>query len=257
MTKYLYLTTFFLATMGGLAGAATLALRYSFEDGAELVDTAGGNAGVLNNGATVSGGQLQLTGAGSSTAGNHLSFSSTINLGATFGATGVTIESWYTDSGTGTWGKLFQFGTNVAGEELAYTHSRGNGEASGVDRDGAKLFGEQVSVGAEHHLVITVASEGNINTWVDGDQMLIDIDTNDLSNVGGDNNFEAIGATSWGDPGMNGSVNEFRIWSGELTGAEVAASFAGGPANVVPEPSSMALISIGSVLLIFRRLRNR
>jgi hypothetical protein len=207
------------------AQGATLSHRYSFDT--DTTDSVGGNTGILEGGATISSGQLTLTGLGSSIDANRMTFTNPVDIGGNFGATGVTIETWYTDTGTGTWGKLFQFGNNAAGQELAFTHTRGNGQQTGVDRDGAKLFGEQVNQNEEHHLVITVSPDGNLNTWIDGVQKLIDLDTNDLANVSTD--FEAIGATSWGDPGMTGSINEFRIYEGELTSIEVAASVEAGP----------------------------
>ena len=210
----------FLPTQG-----ATLAHRYSFDT--DATDSVGGNTGILEGGATISSGQLSLTGLGSSIDANRMTFTNPVDIGGNFGATGVTIETWYTDTGTGTWGKLFQFGNNAAGQELAFTHTRGNGQQTGVDRDGAQLLGEQVNQNEEHHLVITVSPDGNLNTWIDGVQKLSDLDTNDLANVSTE--FEAIGATSWGDPGMTGSVNEFRIYEGELTPLEVAASTEAGP----------------------------
>ncbi|MDA0810830.1 MAG: hypothetical protein O3C21_00340 [Verrucomicrobia bacterium] len=214
------------------AYSATLMHRYSFSGGTE--DSVGGNAGVLEGGATVGDSALILTGAGSSTSANRMEFSEAVDIGTNFGETGVTIEAWYTDAGTGTWGKLFQFGQNEAGFELAYTHTRGNGEQSGVDRGGAKLFGEQISQNEEHHLVISVGVDGQLNTWLDGDLKLEAVETTPTADIGqgGGANFEAIGATSWGDPGMNGTVNEFRIWAGELTADEVASNLAAGPDSV-------------------------
>ena len=242
------LLTSLLAILPTLLQGATLSHRWSFDGNTN--DSIGGNTGTLQNGATVSSGALQLTGLGTNTAGNHMGFTSPVDIGGNFGASGVTIESWYTDSGTGTWGKLFQFGTSAAGQEFAYTHARGNGQQSGVDRAGAKLFGEQVSLNEEHHLVISVASDGNMNTWVDGAQKLTNVATNQLSNV--TTAFEGIGATSWSDPGMNGSVNEFRVWSGELTGQEVALNNTLGP-NVVPEPSGLAFIFLSGLAALRRR----
>jgi len=235
----------------GLAQGATLAHRYSFDS--DATDSVGGNDGTLQNGATVSGGNLVLAGTGVNTGGNHMGFTNPVDIGGNFGASGVTIESWYTDNNTGTWGKLFHFGNNAAGEEIGYTHTRGNGEQSGVDRGGSNLLGEQVTTGVSHHLALTISSDGNLNAWVDGVQKLTDIDTNDLSNV--NTTFEGIGATNWNDPGMNGTVDEFRIWSGELSSAEVASSFAAGANTVVPEPSGL-LLTLAGGLLVFRRRRS-
>ena len=220
---------------------ATLMHRYSFSGNTD--DSIGNNAGVLEGGATVDATSLVLTGAGSSINANRMEFSDPVEIGNTFGETGVTIETWYTDTGTGIWGKLFQFGQNEAGFELAYTHTRGNGEQSGVDRGGAQLFGEQISQNEEHHLVISVDVDGVMNTWVDGELKLDGISTTPVADIGagGGDNFEAIGATSWGDPGMNGSVNEFRIWSGELTADEVSANLAAGP-DAVPNAYERAVL---------------
>lgn len=213
---------------------ATLSHRWSFET--DTSDSVGGNTGILNLGATVSDGQLQLEGLGSGVDGNGMTFTTPLDIGGNYSATGVTIESWYTDSGTGTWGKLFHFGNNVAGEELAFTHMRGNGENTGVDRGGARLLNEQVSIGDEHHLVITIASDGNLNAWVDGVKKLTDVASGDLSGV--NTTHEAIGATNWNDPGMSGSVNEFRVWSGELTTSEVLANNSAGPDEIVENPDT-------------------
>jgi hypothetical protein len=205
--------------------SATISHRWSFDS--DTTDSVSGNTGSLQGGASIEGGQLILPGTGTSTAGNRMIFTNPVDIGGNFGASGVTIETWYTDTGTGTWGKLFQFGNNTAAQAFGYTHVRGNGEQSGIDRDGTKQLGEQVTVNEEHHLVITVSADGNLNAWVDGDKKINNTDTNDLSNV--TTNFEAIGATSWNDPGMKGTVNEFRIWSGELTAAEVASNLSSGP----------------------------
>ena len=52
---------------------------------------------------------------------------------------------------------------------------------------------------------------------------------------------------------MNGSVDEFRIWSGELSATEVATNFASGPNNTIPEPSGLLLTIAGGLLVLRRR----
>jgi hypothetical protein len=54
---------------------------------------------------------------------------------------------------------------------------------------------------------------------------------------------------------MNGTVDEFRIWSGELSSSEVAANFAAGPGVVIPEPSGILLSIAAGGLMAFRRRR--
>jgi hypothetical protein len=58
------------------------------------------------------------------------------------------------------------------------------------------------------------------------------------------------------DPFFNGSINEFRIYRGALTPAEVAANTVGGPNGpIVPEPSAAAAITAAAALLLRRRRR--
>ena len=78
-----------------------------------------------------------------------------------------------------------------------------------------------------------VADDGTTNLWVDGTKEIDSLATNPLSGVV--TNTESIGATAWNDPGHLGRVNEFRIWSGVLTDAEVQENLAAGP-NVIPIP---------------------
>ncbi len=236
----------------GAAGAATLSHRYSFNG--DTIDSAGGNNGVLLNGAAVTATSLTLSGGpGAGASVQNMGFSATVGIGSNFGATGVTVETWYTDNGSGNWAKLFTFGSPAAGQEFAYTNARADTGFAAPDRNGATTFGFRPSLVDEHHLVISVAAGGNMNAWVDGTQVLTDIGTNPLSNV--TSSTESIGATAWNDPGHNGTVNEFRIWSGELTNTEVQQNLLLGPNSLVPEPTGLALLGLGSALLLRRRRR--
>ncbi len=237
--------------------AATLAHRYSFNG--DTADSVGGNNGVLLNGASVTSTHLTLPGTGTGAGAANMGFTSIVGIGTNFGSSGVTIESWYTDNGSGTWSKLFTFGTSNAGQEIAFTNFRGGGDlAPGLDRNGNNFLAgypggsnTRLSTGTEHHLVVAVASDGTTNLWVDGTQQITNLATNPLSNVV--SSTESIGATAWNDPGHNGTVNEFRIWSGTLTGDEVTRNLGLGP-NVVPEPMTLAMVALG-LLGIFRRRR--
>ncbi len=235
----------------GAAGAATLSHRYSFNG--TTTDSVGGNNGVLNNGATVTATSLSLSGGpGGGASVQNMGFSAAVGIGANYGGTGVTVETWYTDAGTGQWGKLFTFGRAQEGFEFAFTDAHA-GANNSVDRNGAKTFGFRATLGVEHHLAISLAQDGNLNAWLDGAQVLTDVATNPISNVGSET--ESIGATAWGDPGHFGEVNEFRIWSGELTGAEVSQNLALGPNSLVPEPAGAALLGLGTLLTLRRRRR--
>lgn len=250
-----YLTFPILASLlisAGAAAAATLSHRYSFNG--DTTDSAGGNSGILLNGATVTATSLTLSGGPGAGAGvQNMGFSAAVGIGSNYGASGVTVETWYTDNGSSNWAKLFTFGSAVAGQEFAFTNARADTGNAAPDRNGATTFGFRPSLVDEHHLVISVAAGGNMNAWVDGTQVLTNIGTNPLSNV--TSSTESIGATAWNDPGHNGTVNEFRIWSGELTNAEVQQNLLLGPNSLVPEPTGLALLGLGSALLLRRRRR--
>ena len=249
--KPITLLTIAVVTAGSFtASAATISNRYSFNG--DTTDSVGGNTGILNNGAIVTATSLSLSGGpGAGGSVQNMSYSSVVGIGANYGGTGVTVESWYTDSGTSQWGKLFTFGSASNGQEFALTSQHANGTA--VDRNGANQFNFRAAIGVEHHLVITVASTGNLNTWLDGTQVFTNVATNPLSNV--TSATESIGATAWNDPGHFGEVNEFRIYHGELTGAEVAQNLALGPNSLVPEPAGIALLGLGTLLSLRRRRR--
>ena len=169
-------------------------------------------------------------------------FTDPVRIGDNFAATGLSIETWFTDGGTGTWGKLFTFGTSAAGQEIAWTNIRGGEDlAPGLDRDGAKPitsipFGtnDRLALDEEHHLVVTVAADGTTNLWIDGTREITDLATNTPGNIV--SSTESIGSTAWNDPGHLGSVNEFRIWRGTLDGDDVAANFTAGPDSLSGAP---------------------
>jgi Concanavalin A-like lectin/glucanases superfamily len=245
------------------AGAATLTHRHSFNADGDTSDSVGGNNGVLLNGAGVIAGSggLVLPGGGSGASAPNMSFSNVVDIGTNYGASGVTIETWYTDSGSGTWAKIFTFGSAAVGQELAFTNMRAGGDlAPGLDRNGAKPlasypFGSntRIPVGVEHHLVVSVAADGLTNLWVDGNPEITNLATNPLVNV--TSGTESIGATAWGDPGHFGTVNEFRIWSGTMTDSEVFQNLQLGPNQLIPEPAGAALLGLGTLLVLRRRRR--
>ena len=118
--KKTLLTIIAIGMAASTASAVTLAHRYSFSG--NLSDSAGGNTGVLQGGATVNATHLVLPGSGAGATANAMTFTNTVGIGANFAASGVTVETWYTDNNSGTWSKLFTFGTSAAGPEFAFTN---------------------------------------------------------------------------------------------------------------------------------------
>ena len=248
--------TLLFSAFAGFASAATLANRWSFDG--DTTDSVGGNTGVLVGDASVTGGQLVLDGAPNGPTADSMGFSTTLDIGGTHGANGVTFETWYTDTNSGGWAKLFSFGNGTGGSNIIFNIQQGGSGQGRIQYQGMpeSNFGARPALGAEHHLALSISSDGLVNAWIDGTQIQasppnLTGDGNDLATL--PNTWERIGASNWGDAGMNGSVNEFRIWDGELTGAEVAANLAAGPDTVIPEPGSMIMLGFGSLLMLRRR----
>ncbi len=254
--KSTLLITSLIACAAGSIQAATLANRWSFDN--DTSDSVGGNTGVLVGSATVSGGQLNL-GGGTGPTADSMGFTSTVDLAGTHGVNGVTIESWYTDTGSGNWSKLFAFGNGTGGQNIIFNIQQGGSGEGRIQYKGMAPeanFGPRPVLGVEHHLALTITGDGLVNAWVDGVALTVQPpntqgDGDDLNTL--PNSWERIGASAWGDAGMTGSVNEFRIWDGTLSEAEVMASMAGGPDSVIPEPAGAALVGLGGLALILRR----
>ena len=254
--KHTSLLTLLICATSGFAGAATLANRWSFDD---TTDSVGGNSAVLIGDATLSGGQVLFDGGPNGPDADSVGFTSTVDIGGTHGANGVSLEAWYTDTGSGSWSKLFSFGNGTGGQNIIFNIQQGGSGEGRIQYNGMGgegNFGPRPALNAEHHLVVTISSDGLVNAWVDGAQINatpgnVQGDGNDLSVL--PSTWERIGASNWGDAGMQGSVNEFRIWDGTLSGDDVAANLALGPDSVVPEPGSSVLLAFGSLLLLRRR----
>ena len=229
--KFLPLATLFLFAIG-LCDGATLAHRYSFENDAS--DSVGGNDGVLIDDARVTGGELILDGSPNGPSGDSMGFTSTMDIGANFGSNGVTFEAWYTDQGSGTWSKLFSFGNGTSGSNIIFNLQQGASGQGRIQYQGMREanFGPRPTLGTEHHLALTISPTGEVNAWIDGTRIQasppdLSGDGNNLSSL--PSSWERIGASAWGDANMSGSVNEFRVWDGVMTAAEVAESLAAGP----------------------------
>ncbi len=220
------------AFLGSPCHAATLAHRYSFD--VDASDSVGGNDGILIDDASVSGGELILDGAPNGPSGDSMGFTSTMGIGSNFGSSGVTFEAWYTDQGSGSWAKLFSFGNGTSGSNIIFNLQQGGSGQGRIQYQGMAEanFGPRPTLGTEHHLALTISQSGEVNAWIDGVQIQasppnLSGDGNNLSIL--PSSWERIGASAWGDANMSGSINEFRIWDGVLSVAEVAESHATGP----------------------------
>ena len=191
--------------------------------------------GVLVGDAFVNNGQLNLDGMPNGPDADSMGFTNPVDLATNHGVNGVSIEAWYTDTGSGSWSKLFAFGIGSAGaENIIFNIQQGGSGQGRIQYKGMPEanFGPRPTLNEEHHLALTISATGEVNAWIDGTQIAaqppnLTGDGDDLSTL--PSAYERIGASAWGDAGMQGSVNEFRIWDGVLTPTEVADNFAAGP----------------------------
>jgi hypothetical protein len=269
---------------------AQLAHRYSFTTDAS--DSVGGANGTLVNSATVSGGQLQLNNPNFTAGGNpdpngFLSLSPSIlpSSGA------ATIETWFTFTGSGFFTEAWTFsngtdaappvggqylmdtisapqpagtpgqGNNTGGNHIveslngynpgpeidAYGTTPGMGAVGGGYLDNGDSCFSAVVIGADgtlsYYLYDITTGTGGLQSTVAG---------NPLTAFNFTNAYLGRSAFS-GDNATSGSIDEFRIYDNAQSAAAVAADFTAGPATVVPEPASLALLGLSGLALFLRR----
>lgn len=218
--------------------AETVALkhRYSFNDdngSTTAVDSEGGDPGLLVGGASIADGVVTLDGV-----------DGYVNLpnGIISSLGNATLEMWVTWNGGPVWSRLFDFGVSDAGEDnqgagIDYlffspripggfarfeANAPNGGVTTGINPQGS--FPQQ----QETHLVITYNSTAGIaRVYQDGVLEVTGPTGFDLSTLNDINNW--LGRSQFHDPYYNGTINEFRIYNGAMSGNEVAASFAAGP----------------------------
>jgi hypothetical protein len=216
-----------------------LAHRYSFATDAS--DSVGGANGALVGTATVSGGQLVLDGAGYvSLPGNIINISTNA---------AVTFEAWASIGNTPEWSHLFEFGDITSNNIYCAPQADAGGFHEFGLSEGGGVAGGQTLSWAHGWTNITLHITGvadpttsTLAVYTNGVLMVAsDSASASLSQIGTNN--AALGQSSYGDPDLIGSIDEFRIYSGALSPAQVAMSDLSGPNVVNFDPG--ALLSIG------------
>jgi hypothetical protein len=269
-------TTRIAAVAAGLLAASTVAQAQNLihqwnmneTSGSTAADSVGSANATLLGGAAFNGsGQAVLDG----TAGTY------INLGGGLlsGLTSATFEGWFSysvgnnnthlfafDDGTGTgtmnggaWnGSYLRYNINN-GTATVEIPNKGNPYNTGSSGDGKVAGPTAISQSTLHHAVFVYDSAAGVESlYLDGVLEATVSGTvapaNSIFNTRG-----SLGASpwdAWGDPYLTGTIDQFSIYDGALSEAQVAANFAAGPV-AAPEPSSMALGIIGAALLGFYR----
>ena len=256
------------------APAVLLAHRYSFNDGTAN-DSVGGANGALIGAATVSGGKLVLPNATSAApAADYLQLppgilTNSIDGAGTFGINPVvTIEAWATiDTGQYIWANLFDFGNQDASGQSeddihVCVHSGNDSTIAGIsDSDNANLDYQYIDLGAgssldgvtNEHIVAIFNPPGNyVAVYLNG--VLAGINNSVTISMSGVQDIRnIIGADNWPDPGMQGTIDEFRIYNGALSASEIAATQVLGPDQLLmlgsSRPALAAMQSGGNLTL--------
>jgi hypothetical protein len=220
----------------------TLAHRYSFT--ADASDSEGSANGTLSGGATISGGAVVLNG---SSAFVDLPNNLVSNL------TSITCEAWFTDYGSSTWARIYDFGNSVNGEGnqgggTSYMYLTAVGSSGGIrggyDPASYEQFVDSVNrptVGVKHHVVWT--QDGNAQVakiYVDG-ALISENDsfTFTPATIGGTVN-DWLGRSQFYDPYFYGSIDEFRIYTAALSAQQVAQDYQLGP-NISPQTGPVTI----------------
>ncbi len=212
--------------------------RYSFDEG--VSDSVGVAHGFLNGpGASVQGGELVLDGS------VQHAFAQ-LPAGLVSGLKSMSWEVWFTP-GTyiANWNRLLDFGqAGASGNGTGYLFASIYTGAANV-RIATRAIGageEYFSVaipdnmqnltGQKMHMVYTYAEDGTVTGYLNGQPVSVSgSNSRKLSDIPDYRNY--IGRSMYlGDPPINFSMDEFRIWNGVLGAKEVAANYAAGPDEI-------------------------
>ncbi|MGP8200536.1 MAG: family 43 glycosylhydrolase [Limisphaerales bacterium] len=217
-----------------------LAHRYSFTSNQSNVwDSIGMAHGTLSGNATITNDALNLPG----TSGNY------VNLpgGLVSGSGAATIEFWAAFATNGDWAPVFDFG-NISGSDgqnyLAFSpHASANSvELQSATTDGTLTLASPEIFDNLSLQVDCIMDPANDYSAIYTNGVLLCAATNTtppLSNVGTAWSF--IGRSLFAAaPWLNATIDEFRIYDGRLTPAEIAANYQFGP-RATSLPISLAV----------------
>jgi hypothetical protein len=254
--------TFGLAVTLGLSGplttsAQTLAHRYSFNDAAgssTFADSIGGADGSLNNAtagnsdsASLDGSQLQLDGTG----GFGVIPSGLISTNLS-----VTIEFWASYNSTNLpWTRTFAFGdqTGDGGENtgLDYTHyAPGTYENLNIITPAGSAYANNpdgLNGATNVHVTVVVDPTQNKMFYYNGSTIVSTLNGSVPALSGINDTYGLLGRSLVNiDPALQGSINEFRIYSGDITPQQVALNDAAGPDLYLTSPGTITTLNFSS-----------
>jgi len=220
---------------------ATPVLTHRYDFATNAGDSVGGANGTLQGGATVSGGQLNLNGSGwmSLPAGT---------LGTNYN-NGLSVEVWANVSQLpdGQAAALWSFG-NASSFGRILTHDTGNN--SSIDYSSSSGTVAAVQPGPVAGVVQLAGlwnpTSGDLQLYENGKLVEENIMAGlPLSLMTGANDQDNIlGANVDGTLPLTGSIEEFRVYTGELTPVEIRTSLAAGSSNPIIDAGAIVSVSV-------------
>lgn len=244
-------------TISVTSSNAVLTHRYSFSDAADsqtVADSVGGADGTIKGGATLNGsGQITLDG-----------LTGYVQLPASLiaGSSNVTVETWASFPTISTWANLFCFGDTDAGNlgsrYLSFCPHSGGGDSRVVISDadpgynheeGAFLPGFLDNYSNLHITVVCDPTVKALLLYTNGVLAAannnIDIPLSSVTDV-----LNYIGHSGYtGDPYMAGTIDEFRIYNGSETAAQIMAHYKLGP-DYLSTPATLSAVLNGNQIVI-------
>jgi autotransporter-associated beta strand protein len=198
-------------------------LKFDESSGTTALDSTGnGWNGTLVNGATFVAGYSNNAVNLNSSSNQYV----TLPAGVVSTLSNITVTAWVNLTTVSNWNRIFDFGTGTAtymfltplpggatGPRFAFKLN--NGAEQQINGTSA------VSTGAWHHYAVTLNGRVGI-LYVDG----VPVGTNSSMTINpsslGNTTQNYIGKSQFGDPYLNGKVDEFRIYGSALSASEVA-----------------------------------
>lgn len=236
--------------------AQTLTHRYSFSDpvsNTTFHDSVGGSSwdGSLIGSATLDGSSLQLDGFGGW---------ATLPPGLISNYTQVSVEFWATLSDQNpTWTRVFAFGEqNGGGGQLTgldYCHyAGGNYQNLNLTTTNANVYANNpagLNGATNVHVSVVVDPVNNRMFYYNGTALMsggVNGNGGIVPALSGMNDvLNLVGKSLWdGDSPLQGSIDEFRVYSGPMTASTIALNDAAGPNTYVTSPGTLNAIHLAA-----------
>lgn len=235
--------------------SATLLHEYSFNgpatssDGAVIADSVGGANGTFENPGNSS--TVGLNGSGQLVLdGNASSAWVSLPSGILPQLTNATFEIWVNEQNPQTWAELWTFGTNngSAGQQFLSMIPVDGGLSGqiGLDNGHGPIAGGLMPTNQEICLTAVYNySAQTASIYVNGTKTGSGAVTFPISGIPDPDNY--IGQSQFyggGDPYFQGTIDEFRIYSGPQSDLQVAIDAAAGPNNIVTNPGALSSLTV-------------